>query len=134
MIRIKKPARNEEKEDNAKEKLEKSSFGEELPLTAESATEIKEKREELKPEEMQEIRKRMEKTEIDDSLKTQAEEQAKTMRNLAEEEKIKKLLDLTKLKGVIYSVNVAKKMDDPYVLDLLHDILAKEGYYKEFTK
>ena len=37
-----------------------------------------------------------------------------------------------KSKGVVYAVNVAKKMDDPFVLDKLHDNLAKEGYYKSF--
>lgn len=100
----------------------------------EAVLESKEKLQDLGPAEIQRVREKIEKTELDDSLKMQAAVHAQSIRSLDEEKKIKKLIDLAKVKGVVYAVNVAKKMDDPYVLDMLHDILAKEGYYKKFTQ
>lgn len=122
-----------------KEKIAKADL--ETPLTKEKPikfeeeiAEVKERAEELKTKEVRQIRDQIEKTDLDDQLKIQAATQAQSIKQLDEEKKIKKLLALAKSKGVIYAVNVAKKMDDPYVLDLLHDILAQEGYYKKFIK
>ncbi|MEK7664265.1 MAG: hypothetical protein AAB340_02400 [Patescibacteria group bacterium] len=122
------------KEKTAKSKIETPYFKEGIPEVIEPLAEPKEKEKELRVEEIQQLKERVEKTELDDSLKIGAAAEAQSIKALDEEKKIKKLLELTKSKGVIYAVNVAKKMDDPYVLDLLHDILAKEGYYKSFMK
>lgn len=105
-------------------------------IIGESKESQDQKRELLKEQDLieKELRREIEKMDLDDSLKQQAQIQAQKIKNLGEEEKIKSLLKIAKLKGVIYSVNVAKKMDDPYILDTLHDILAKEGYYKKFLK
>src|SRR3989338_2408635 len=80
------------------------------------------------------IREKIEEIHLDSDAKQQAGNQAQSIKYLQEEGKIKSLLKIVKEKGVVYAVNVAKKMDDPYILDELHDILAKEGYYKKFIK
>ena len=56
---------------------------------------------------------------------------ANDIKQLDEEKKIQKLLDLAKAKGVEYAINVAKKTEDAYLIDVLHDKLVQEGYYKK---
>ena len=51
-----------------------------------------------------------------------------------QEGKIRRLLDLASEKGLFFAIDVAKKMNDHYTLDVLHDILIKEGLYKKFRK
>ena len=83
-------------------------------------------------ENLQELREQIEKTDIDDSLKLQVQSQAQDLKALDEEKKLKKLVELATEKGVVYAVNVAKKMDDAYLVDKLHDTLAEAGLYKNF--
>lgn len=49
-----------------------------------------------------------------------------------QEGQIKLLLETAKKKGVVEAVAAAKKINDPYLLDIFHDVLAKEGLYKKF--
>ncbi len=79
-----------------------------------------------------ELREKIEGMDVGGGLKMQAQNQAQQLKSLKEEEKVKNLLKIAKDKGVIYAVNVAKKMDDPYVLDRLHDVLTEKGFYKKF--
>jgi len=149
MAKIKKDENNlnrfSEEEDNIIEKEEKASeatqektggisayekLKEFFPKTSREALE----KEALTNEQMQELRQRIEAMDITDNLKKQAKTQAQSIKYLDEEKKIKKLLEIAKQKGVVYAVNVAKKINDSYILDTLHDILAKEGFYKEFVK
>lgn len=60
---------------------------------------------------------------------------------LKEGEKIKKqtvqrqidyLLFLVQQYGLTFAINAAKATNDPFLIDLFHDILAKEGLYKKF--
>ncbi len=82
----------------------------------------------------QQLRQKIESIDLTDALKQQASAQANTINLLDEEEKMKALLQAAKDKGVVYAVSMAKKMNDPYLLDKLHDTLAREGHYKEFLK
>lgn len=91
-----------------------------------------EKEKNLTREEIKELREKIEQADLDDSLTTQAESHANDLNSLKEEQKLKKLLEIAKEKGIIFVVGVVKKMDDPYLLDILHDRLVREGYYKEF--
>lgn len=93
-----------------------------------------EKTEKITDGEIQKLREKIEKTDLDDRLKTQAAAQAQSIKSLQDSKKIKKLLEIAKNKGIVYAVNVAKKVNDPYILDTLHDALANKGYYKEFLK
>jgi hypothetical protein len=93
-------------------------------------------REELARDQAQKLmaRKEIEKADVDDSLKSQLGTHSGAIKNLDDQQKIKKLLQLAQKKGVVFAVKVAKNMDSPYILDTLHDALAKEGYYKSFLK
>lgn len=80
------------------------------------------------------LRQQLEKIDADDSLKTSTQSNAQDLKSLQDKEKIEKLLKIAKDKGVIFAISVAKKMNDPFVLDALHDLLVKEGLYKSFLK
>lgn len=81
-----------------------------------------------------ELRKEIEMMELDENTKGEAEKKAEKIGFLDEEEKIKHLLKTAREKGLIFAIQVAKKMHEPYLLDILHDTLAREGFYKDFTK
>ena len=78
------------------------------------------------------LKREIELMQIDDNLKQQANEKANKIHALADDDKLKELLKIAKEKGVVYAIQVCKKMNDPYLLDTLHDMLAKEGYYQQF--
>jgi penicillin-binding protein-related factor A (putative recombinase) len=72
--------------------------------------------------------------EIDDNLKKEAEQKANKISFLGDDEKLKHLLQISREKGVVFAIKVAKSMNEPYLLDTFHDLLAKEGFYKDFVK
>jgi len=80
----------------------------------------------------EELKREIEKMHFDENLKGEAKAKADKIEFLGEKEKIEHLLKIAHEKGVIYAINVAKAMNDPYILDTLHDILVKEGLYKQF--
>lgn len=80
------------------------------------------------------LRQKIDAIDVDDSVKPQVSQTAQSIQGVASDEKIKKLLLVAEQKGVIYAVNVAKKMDDPYLLDMFHDALAAQGFYKKFKE
>lgn len=57
---------------------------------------------------------------------------AKDLQGLDKENQVKSLVKLSFTKGVFFAVDVAKKLDDPYILDELHDALVKQ--FKELIK
>ncbi len=65
------------------------------------------------------------------TLEEEAKEQAQKIKSLALDEKLKKLLGLVSEKGIVFSVRVAKEINDPYLMDAFHDILIRDGYYKK---
>jgi len=81
-----------------------------------------------------ELRKEIELMELDEKSKGEAKKRAEKISFLAEDEKVKHLLKIAKEKGVVFAVQVARKMNDPFILDILHDSLAQEGFYKDFSK
>jgi hypothetical protein len=95
-----------------------------------------EKRENLAEEKIvsEELRREIEMMELDEKLKDEAEKKAQKISFLGEKEKIEQLLKITHEKGVASAVQIARRMNDPYLLDIFHDVLAREGYYKNFTK
>lgn len=99
-------------------------------------TERKEyKEKELTPQEKlvrEEIGRELDLMNQDENLKKESENKAQKIQYLGDEEKLKNLLDLAKQKGVIFAVKVAKDMNDPYILDTFHDILVKEGLWKNY--
>lgn len=98
---------------------------------------VPERREKIAAEEKlisAELRKEIEMMELDDKSKAEAEKKAEKIEFLGEKEKIEHLLEIARTKGVVFAIQVARKTNEPYLLDILHDMLAKEGYYKDFTK
>lgn len=97
---------------------------------------VREKKEVL-PEDKniaEQIKREIELMETDETLKNEAEKKVKAIEFLGEKDKLEHLLKLAKEKGVAFAVKVARDMKDPYLLDVFHDILAKEGYYKDFAR
>ena len=80
------------------------------------------------------LRKEIDMMELDDNLKDEAKQKAEKISYLAEDEKIKHLMQVAHEKGVVFAVKMAKSMNDPYLLDIFHDVLAREGLYQKFTK
>ncbi len=52
----------------------------------------------------------------------------------AAEQKVHKLIELAQVKGVAHAVRVAKRMNDLYVLDTMHDEMADQLYEGLLTK
>ncbi len=48
--------------------------------------------------------------------------------------KIRRLLAVAEKKGLETSIKEARKENDPFLLDVYHDILAKDGAYKNLLK
>ncbi len=111
----------------------KESTGDALDATKEPR-EAKEASEQQDASEQKELKTAIEHLDMDDSTSVIAGHVATTINGATQEEKIKKLLLVAHQKGVIWAVNVAKKMDDPYRLDMFHDALAKQVDYKKFTE
>jgi hypothetical protein len=81
-----------------------------------------------------ELRREVELMQIDGDLKKEAEQKANKIQFLADDDKLKNLLQIAREKGIVYAIKVAKSMNDPFILDTLHDALAREGCYKDFIK
>ena len=81
-----------------------------------------------------ELHREIEMMQMDDSLKKEAEQKANKIHFLGDDEKLKHLLEMAREKGVVFAIKVAKSMNEPYLLDTFHDLLAKEGLYEQFIK
>jgi hypothetical protein len=55
-------------------------------------------------------------------------------KKLVVKEKIKNLLKIAEEKGLQRSIKEAEKTNDPFLLDLYHDVLAKDAVYKRYLK
>lgn len=96
------------------------------------------KRAELPPEEkeavQEQLRKEIELMQLDEGLVAEASKKAQKIEFLNEKEKLEHLLAIAKERGLAFAVNVAKNMNDPFILDSFHDLLIKEGLYRKFLK
>jgi len=80
------------------------------------------------------LRKNIEDMDLEENLKEQVSVHTQNSQSFDDEKKLKYLLELVKDKGVVFAVKVAQKLNNPYILDRLHDILTDKGYYKDFVK
>lgn len=114
----------------------------EVPVEAEGAqpekhaVPVPERRETFADEKIisDELKREIELMGVDEKLRGEAEKKAQKISFLGEKEKIEHLLRIAREKGVVFAIQVAKRMNDPYLLDVFHDILAKEGFFKDFAK
>lgn len=98
----------------------------------------KEEREKILIEEEKFLREKLEKEiklmKLNPSLQDEAAKKVKQIKSLNIQGKIKKLLALVDELGVSFAIKVAEDMQDPYTLDIFHDILARESFFKKFKK
>jgi hypothetical protein len=95
------------------------------------------KEKEISPDEKivrEEIMREIEMMEKDESMKAEAEQKVKRIHYMSDDKKLEELVKIAREHGVLAAVKMAKDMNDPFLLDTLHDILSKEGYYKNFVK
>lgn len=81
-----------------------------------------------------ELRREIELMEADEATSAEAKKKANKIEFLGEKEKIEHLLQIAREKGVVFAIQVAKKMNEPYLLDILHDTLAREGFYLKMNQ
>ncbi len=100
-----------------------------------------EKRETLERKEFLEEREKVLKSKLEEEIKKmetspelieEAKTRAEEISHLEQTGKLRKLIDLASERGIIFAVRVARNLNDPYVLDIFHDILAREGFCKKF--
>ncbi|KKQ23043.1 MAG: hypothetical protein US35_C0009G0014 [Parcubacteria group bacterium GW2011_GWA2_37_10] len=125
---------------NKKEEIKKQEIPAEglgIEPSGEELENVAEKTEMSGPEiEMikEELRREIELMDQNPELKKEAEDKAKKIGALAADKMLEHLLEIAQQRGLTFALAVAKKMNDPYILDTFHDLLAKEGYYKKFTR
>jgi len=113
---------------------------EELKKKIETRIEI-EKKPEKKPEFLSESEKQ-EKEKIREEIKKvsfpQADEEVKkevkSLEGKALPGKIDRLFELASEKGLFFALKIAESTGDGYLIDIFHDLLAKDGIYKKFIK
>ncbi|MBU3964680.1 hypothetical protein KJ591_00170 [Patescibacteria group bacterium] len=96
------------------------------------------KKEKISPEEekaiMAKLEEEIELIESTPQLQDEAEEKAQDIKKLDAEGKLRGLFGLAQTKGIPFAVATARAMDDAYMLDIFHDLLIKDGFYKKITK
>ena len=122
-------------------KSEKEPVSEKEEIIREAFGENEYERKERKPEEIEaekaireKLKEEIEEMTVSTELMVEAKKKAKKIKDLDQKGKLKRLLELAEEKGISFAVEVARGMKDPFLLDLFHDILAKEGLYKKFKK
>lgn len=127
-------------EDNQKkeiEEAEKNISASEQRIRFQQESEPATEKKEISPEEKiiaDELKREIEMMELEPELKEEAEKKAKKIEFLGEADKIEHILAAAREKGPVFAVKIAKQTNDPFLLDKVHDILAKEGHYKNFIK
>lgn len=97
--------------------------GKEVEMTEEEERVIREKLEE-----------EVEMIESNPQLQEEAEEKSEDIKKLDAEGKLRGLFGLAQTKGVAFSIATARAMNDAYILDIFHDLLIQDGYYKKLSK
>ncbi len=127
----------EEPKDIEKQEMSKEILSEWYKEKGVSPEEVeKEKKEEEKRQESRE----KEPTFSPSSLPPTGEDADVGMKKREEEKKllvknkIKYLLKVGEERGLEHSIKEAEKENNPFLLDIYHDVLAKDGAYKKFLK
>lgn len=93
-------------------------------------------KERLPVEEEKAVQEQLEKEiklmQLDEGLMAEANTETQKIEFFGEKEKLEHLLKIAKEKGLAFAINVAKNMNDPYILDSFHDLLLKQGFYQRF--
>jgi hypothetical protein len=97
--------------------------------------EILERKELTKSEEegREKFKEEIEKIELSQIKKRETVREAEKIKGQTVQRQISQLLYLAQTKGLTYAIKIAKETRDAYLIDLFHDILAKEGMFKKFS-
>lgn len=82
----------------------------------------------------EQIRLEIERMQLNPALEEEAKKKANKIEFLGEKEKIEHLIIIAQQQGLAFAIKVARETNDPYLLDVFHDILVKEGFYKKFLR
>lgn len=101
--------------------------------------ELKEEKREREAEKLKEEKERMIKEIEPEITKVKLPErkkiqEAQKIKSLPLQDKIEKLLILAQSEGLVFALEIAEKIGDPYLSDLFHDILAKNQLFRNFLK
>jgi len=98
----------------------------------------------VSPEELEEMERRRKEEEGDTMERfSSSGKQPPTMESLKEKEdkkklqvkeEVKELLTMVEGEGLEKAIKKARKKKDPFLLDIFHDILAKDGAYKKLIE
>ena len=100
-------------------------------------TEDRERKERLSEEEQvvrEQLEREIEKMKLTPELQEEAIKQAQGVQALQAKAKLEKLLAIAEEKGISFAVKVVKSMNDPYMLDVFHDTLARDELHKKFSR
>lgn len=116
-------ADNKDKQENNISIPEKNPAPQEAVKIEQGSENIIEKNQALRDEKVvsAELRKEVEMMELDEKMTEEAKKKAEKIEFLGEKEKVEHLLELARKKGLIFAVQVARKMNEQYLLDILHD-------------
>ena len=117
------------------EKREKEQFQPFSQIEWERIIEEKERGIEQKEElekRKRELEEELKRLELSYQEKIEAEKEAEKLRKEEAKKQIERLFVLAQEKGLPYAIEVAKSMKDPFILDLFHDLLAKDQTFKRF--
>ena len=131
---------NEEKEtnkqslDQEKLEIEKDNYQEEIVETQQENKELHKKdfEKRLIKEKLGEELEKLE--EDSENFEEEIEKEKQQIETLEKEGKLSRLLSVAQEKGAPFAVEIAKKMDDHYILDALHDLLVRKGFDEESLK
>lgn len=114
-----------EKKDEFFEKIEKEKI---------SLPELRKEEKEIKKELFQkiEVEKKEEKKDREVKKEETIKKELEFLKDPSLQKKIIALLKIAQKKGILYSIQLVKKTKDPLLLDLYHDFLVKEGFFKKF--
>lgn len=107
-------------------------------LSPSDKAEQKEEREMAPQAEIQAERERISqqvaKAQFTPKEEAEAKKETVKIKRMDSQGKLQRLLAIAQDKGVIFAVKVASDLGDPYALDMLHDILAKDENYKKLQQ
>jgi len=82
-----------------------------------------------------ELKREIELMKIDPELEKEAENKSKEIEFLGEKDKIEYILQVAREReDPVLAIKLAVKTKDAFILDIVHDTLAKEGFYRKFMK
>lgn len=114
---------------------------EEYELGPDKASEEREPREEreMAPQaeiqlEGERISQQAAKAQFTPEEEAEAKKETVKIKKMDSQGKLQRLLVIARDKGVVFAVKVARDLGDPYALDMLHDVLAKDENYKKLMQ